>query len=162
MKRKQKQPELCPEGRDHWVVNLTERNLTPNQQEVLRMGLNFAPVPTKFPLQDTIASVEEAARQLPKNDLRGCVCRILRSARLPKDNMKKEHQKTLKELRSLEDEVILPADKGNATVVMKRSDYDERYHHLQEATEGSHCYIGSRDRSYTTEQQSNVDLSSSG
>ena len=76
MKRKQKQPELRPEGRDRWVVNLTERNLTPNQQEVLRMGLNFAPVPTKFPLQDTIASVEEAARQLPKDDaddLRGRV-----------------------------------------------------------------------------------------
>ena len=77
MKRKQKQPELRPEGRDRWVINLTERNLTPNQQEVLRMGLNFAPVPTKFPLQDTIASVEEAARQLPKDDaddLRGRVC----------------------------------------------------------------------------------------
>ena len=91
------------------------------------MGLNFAPVPTKLPLQDTIASVEEAARQLPKDDaddLRGCVCGILRRAQLPKDNMK-EHRKALKELRNLEDEVILPADKGNATVVMKRSDYDE-------------------------------------
>ena len=49
MKRKQKQPELRPEGRDRWVVNLTERDLTPNQQEVLRMGLNFAPVPPSFP-----------------------------------------------------------------------------------------------------------------
>ena len=59
MKRKQKQPELRPEGHDRWVVNLTERYLTPSQNEVLRMGLNFVPVPTKFPLQDTIASVEE-------------------------------------------------------------------------------------------------------
>ena len=40
--------------------------------------------------------------------------------------MKKEHRKALKELRGLEDEVILPADKENAMVVMKRSDYDER------------------------------------
>ena len=39
---------------------------------------------------------------------------------------KQQHWKTLKELRSLEDEVILPADKGNATVVMKRSDYTTR------------------------------------
>ena len=68
LKRKQKQPELHPEGRDQWVVNLTERVLTLNQQEILRMGLNYAPVPTKFPLQDTIASVEELARQLPKDD----------------------------------------------------------------------------------------------
>ena len=86
MKRKQKQPELCPEGRDRWVVNLTKRDLTPHQQEVLRMGLKIAPVPTKFPLQDTITNVEEAARQLPKDDAdnrRGRVCGILRSARLP-------------------------------------------------------------------------------
>ena len=40
--------------------------------------------------------------------------------------MKKDHQKGLKEVRSLEDEVILPADKGNVTVVMRRSDYDEK------------------------------------
>ena len=40
--------------------------------------------------------------------------------------MNKGHQKALKELRSLEDEVILPADNGNATVVMKRSDYNEK------------------------------------
>ena len=33
-------------------------------------------------------------------------------------------QKALKELRSLEDEVILLADKGKATVM--RSDYDEK------------------------------------
>ena len=92
------------------------------------MGLNYAPVPTKFPLQDTIASIEEVAKQLPKDDaddLRGRVYGILRSAKLPKDNLRKDHRKALKELRSLEDEVILPADKGNATVVM-RSDYDEK------------------------------------
>ena len=90
------------------------------------MGLNYAPVPTKFPLQDTIASVEEVAKQLPKDDaddLRGRVCGILRSARLPKDNLRKDYRKAQKELRSLEDEVILPADKGN---VMRRSDYDEK------------------------------------
>ena len=40
--------------------------------------------------------------------------------------MKKEQRKALKELRSREDEVILPADKGNATVVIKKSDYDRR------------------------------------
>ena len=70
--------------------------------------------------------------------------------------MKKEHRKALKELRSLEDEVILPADKGNATVVMKKSDYDRRmrdvgqHHYLQKATQGSHRYPGSQDRSYIT------------
>ena len=40
--------------------------------------------------------------------------------------LEKDHWRALKELRDLEDEVILPTDKGNATVVMKRSDYDEK------------------------------------
>ena len=39
--------------------------------------------------------------------------------------MKKDHRKALKVLRSLEDEVILPANKGNAMVLM-RSDYDKK------------------------------------
>ena len=68
MKHKQKQPEPHPEGHDRWVINLTERILTPSQQEVLGMVLNFTPVPTKFPLQITITSVEEVAKQLQKDD----------------------------------------------------------------------------------------------
>ena len=40
--------------------------------------------------------------------------------------MKKGDRKALKELRSLKDEVILPADKGNAMMVMKRSEYEKR------------------------------------
>ena len=35
----------------------------------------------------------------------------------------KDQRTVLKELRGLEDEVILPADKGNATVMMKRCAY---------------------------------------
>ena len=42
------------------------------------------------------------------------------------DNLTKEQRKALKELRSLEDEVILPADKGNATVMMTRENYDTK------------------------------------
>ena len=39
-------------------------------------------------------------------------------------NLTKEQRTALKEPRGLEDEVILPADKGNATVMMRRCDYD--------------------------------------
>ena len=89
-------------------------------------GANFTPAPTKLPLPHTIAAVEEGARQLSEEDaenLRERVCGILRHARPPKDNLTKEQRKALKELRSMGDEVILPADKGNATVVMTRGDF---------------------------------------
>ena len=56
----------------------------------------------------------------------GWVCGILRRAKPPKDNLKKEQRKALKEMKYLENEVILPADKGNATVVMRREDYSTK------------------------------------
>ena len=111
------------------MVNLTDRPLTEPQREVLRLGLNFVPFPTKLPLVDTISVVEEGAQQLKEEDaedLRGRVCGVLRHAKPPKDNLTKEQKKALKELRSLEDEVILPADKGNATVMMTRENYDTK------------------------------------
>ncbi len=55
-------------------------------------------------------------------DLHGRVCGILKRAKPPKDNLTKEQRKALKELKDLEDEVILPADKGSAIVVMRRED----------------------------------------
>ena len=90
------------------------------------MGLNFAPVPTKFPLHDTITGIEEAARRLPQDDAND----LHTSSKLPKDNIIKEHRGALQEMKGWKDEVILPADKGNATVVMKRSDYDEKMEQL--------------------------------
>ena len=39
----------------------------------------------------------------------------MKNAQLPRDNMNKGHRKSLKEFRSLKDEVMLPVDKGNAT-----------------------------------------------
>ena len=111
------------------MINLTNRPLSKPQEDVLRLGLNFTPAPTKLPLVDMIAAVEEGARQLNEEDaedLRGRVCGILRRAKPPKDNLSKEQRKALKELRSLENEVILPADKGKATVMMNREDYDTK------------------------------------
>ena len=46
----------------------------PAQEEVLRLGMNFTLAPTKLPLVDTVAMVEEGARQLRQedaDDLRG-------------------------------------------------------------------------------------------
>ena len=66
--------------------------------------------PDRVPVVDTIAAVEAGARQLKKEDaedLQGRVCGILRHAKSPKDNMTKEQRKALKEMKSLEAEVIM-------------------------------------------------------
>ena len=59
---------------------------------------------------------------------------ILRSSKLPKDNITRV---ALKEKKGW-DEVILPADKGNAMVVMERSDYEGKVRELLNDTSTYH------------------------
>ena len=61
------------------------------------------------------------------DDLRGRVCGILRRVQVPKSNPTKDQRTVLKELKGLEDEVTLPAEKGNTTVMRRRCDYDRRW-----------------------------------
>ena len=69
------------------------------------------------------------------DDLRGRVCGILRRAKVPRSNLTKQQRTALKELRGLEDEVILPADKRSATVMM-RCDYDGKMEEMLGTAEG--------------------------
>ena len=81
--------------------------------------------------------MEDTARNLPKDDaddLRMRVCGILRSSKLPEEDMTKEQRKALKEMRDWKDNVILPVDKGNATEVMEREDYDTKIRELLDYT----------------------------
>ena len=76
-------------------------------------------------------------RQLADEDaenLRGQVCGILRRAKLPKDNLTVRQRMALKKLRALEDEMVLPADKGNATVIMAKEDYDTKLRRMLESS----------------------------
>ena len=117
------------QGLEKWVVNKTDVELTQNQESVLKLGLNFAPVPTKLPIIDTVSAVEEGARGLAEvdaNDLRGRVCGVLSKARLPRDNLTIKQRKALKSLKYLDGVVILPADKGNAIVLMNEEEYQSK------------------------------------
>ena len=73
----------------------------------------------------------------------GRVCGILRCAKLPQDNHTKEQRKPLKELRRI-DELVLPADKGNATILMTREEDErtDRDYHLTTAGERPDCHPG--------------------
>ena len=120
---------LRPQGLKKWVKNLSSKTITPAQESVLKLGLNFTPAPKKLPLLDTVASIEGIARRMDPdvgNELRGRVCGAIRNARVPKDNLSKDQRKALKELREMDDITILPADKGNATVLMDKKDYHNK------------------------------------
>ena len=86
---------------------------------------------------NTVAVVEEGARQLADKDVEdlwGRVCGILRRVKLSKDNLTVRQRMALKELRALEDEMVLPADKGNTTVIMTKEDYDTKLRRMLESS----------------------------
>ncbi len=78
------------------------------------------------PVVDIIAVVENTANELPEEkalELRTGVKMCLQNAKKPKSNLGKEQREALRKLREDDSIVILPANKGNATVVMNKEDY---------------------------------------
>ena len=64
---------------------------------------------------------------------------VIRKATPPQDNLRKDQRRALKEFQNMEDVAILPADKGNATVVMSLDDYDEKLTKM--LSTGTYCRI---------------------
>ncbi|KAJ8960049.1 hypothetical protein NQ318_009488 [Aromia moschata] len=63
-------------------------------------------------------------------EVRHETCRILRKSKLPKRNIKREEEKALRDIRNNQDIIVLKADKGNATVVMKKEEYQRKIESL--------------------------------
>ena len=111
------------------VRNLSQRSLTESKTNVLALGLNFAVTPKTVPVVDIIAAVECAANELLEEralEFRAEVKKCLQNAKKPRPNLSREQREALKKLREDDSIVILPADKGNATVVMNKEDYDKK------------------------------------
>jgi hypothetical protein len=126
-----KQHQKLNEGpeKDRHVINLTDNDLDGETISLLAKGLNFAIAPTRVPKEEIATGVEAAVRSLHKmeaDDIREDVSRILLRARPPKPNVDRKEKEALRRLRQNNDLLILSADKGNATVVMDKDDYDNK------------------------------------
>jgi hypothetical protein len=58
--------------------------------------------------------------------------RIIKSSSRPKDNLTRDERKALRTLKANTDLTILPADKGNAKVVLNTLDYKQKITSLLE------------------------------
>ena len=65
-----------------------------------------------------------------KDNIRSRVTSTLQSASLPNSNLTPDELKALKRLKTDENIVILPADKGRVTVVMDKTDYNNKMNSL--------------------------------
>lgn len=121
------QNELEPTKRT--VINLTGKPLDDTATAILEKGLNFAPTPASVPFTEIISSVEQAVRGLPEDkaeEIRRESCRILSRATPARSNISRAERAALWALREDTEIVVLPADKGNATVILERRDYEQK------------------------------------
>ena len=106
---------------DKWVVNISDFQLDQDQTQVLNKGLNFAPAPNKIPVTQIISSVEKGLKNIPPHiatEARKQISHLMVKSKTPPTNLPSNLRKALKSLRENKDIIILPADKGKATVVM--------------------------------------------
>ena len=118
---------------DRVVQNLSDYPLSDAAKSLLAKGLNFAITPKSIPVEDIISNVESAIRDLPaaeSEEIRQETSRILRKSKPPTNNISAAERKTIRELNVNKNIIILPADKGNVTVVLNTVDYESKIRNL--------------------------------
>ena len=115
----------------NWVRNISSPPLDETETPVLSYGLKHSVTPIKqTPTEAIVSSIEAVlSRQhelseSTKVNIRSRVTSTLQSASLPNSNLTPDEKKALKRLKTDENIVILPADKGRVTVVMDKTDYN--------------------------------------
>ena len=116
---------------NHLKVSLDKLKKYQPHQSVLAGDLNYALPPKHIPTSQIVASAEEALRksQAPEettNKAQSQIICVLNKAKTSKPNLSVPEAKALRELHRDNSLMILPADKGRATVVMNKTDYDTK------------------------------------
>lgn len=86
-------------------------------------------VPPVHPTPEIIQATEPALRKLDKttaDDIRIKIDQAIRNAKPPQPNLSRSEQAAIRDLSSDKSNHILPADKGNATVIMDRTTYSKK------------------------------------
>ena len=113
---------------------MSDRKLTAAEEAILQKGPEYAPTPRTNPI-DFAAPIESALSYSKVSDqvketTRIIICEVLWKAKRPQSNVSKEESQAWRTLQEDTTIKILKADKGNATVVMNTSQYDEKVHEL--------------------------------
>ena len=104
--------------------------MTAAGHEILSLALNFALPQRKLPVNEILASTELTARQLDHRSaqqLRQNLKTSLNKYKPPTSPTLSQHNpRAIASLRKDDSIVILPADKGNSTVVTNRIEYNDK------------------------------------
>ena len=119
------------------VINLSSRNISSAEASLLGKGLNFAVKPKNSNNLDFIAGIESATHLLTTEQSEEFRCKVRmalkRNNASAKPNLSKEELKSLQVLKKDTNIKILPADKGNATVLIDTTVYNKKINDLLNA-----------------------------
>ena len=100
--------ELKYSRKDHikknWLVNISKEKLTTEEEDFLKLGLNFAPTPRNIPYIEFVAGIESAmykakiSKDMSK-ELTSRICLAINKSQKPECNMLTSQCKALKSLK---------------------------------------------------------------
>ncbi|XP_074029264.1 uncharacterized protein [Leptinotarsa decemlineata] len=143
------------------VYNFSNTPLDDNTPSILSKGFNFSITPRSVPIEIIITQTESAIAHLPENlaeAARQDFATTLRRAKVPKSNVTRAERQSLKNLYNNPDIVVLQADKCNATVVLKTTDYIDKLTTLLDSPE---YQITARDTTVYLEQKTKALINNS-
>ena len=111
------------------MINRSSRQLTAIEEEVLSLGLSFAIKPSRIPHEEFVAATEALAHRIDQqtaDTLRLKIGGVLQNAKPPRPNLSPRQRQALMDLRKDQNIVIVPADKGRATVILNRNEYIQK------------------------------------
>ena len=135
-KGRYQQPEANDDAADQsrWVINKSSRVLTRDEMIALQKGLNFSQRSKTLPTTDIIAGVEPALRKCENQEsaerARVSIASIIRKHRPHPPNTTPEEREAFRNLKKEAEITILPADKGNATVILNTEEYIKKANQL--------------------------------
>uniref|UniRef100_A0AA85KD39 Uncharacterized protein n=1 Tax=Trichobilharzia regenti TaxID=157069 RepID=A0AA85KD39_TRIRE len=119
----------------NWIVNLSDRKLTEAEESVLMKGMNFNISNKRLKPEDIIPVIETALEGYDKQkaELVRAQCALtLKKQKAEKPNITKEELKALQDIKADKSIVITQADKGNTTVLLNKTTYNQKMNeHLQ-------------------------------
>ena len=127
------------------VVNLSDAVLSPTELEVLNLGLKFVPTPKQDPTAQLAPLIQNVVKRLPDGMESSAIHQTTtiladynpKQDKTP-DNLTPKQRAALKSLMKKRSQLrFLPADKGNATVILNDQQYIDK---VEEHIESSGCY----------------------
>ena len=121
-----KEGEEQERDRKKWVINISSKPLSQDQEKLLATGPNFAVVPKDPPITQYVVAVENACTKLEEGkaeEFRVQVNLAIQKIKHPRPNLTRGERRAISELKRDESRMILTTDKGVALVVLNTEDY---------------------------------------